>query len=84
MQESKPTMEEAKSDQACQVIKDFFEYHGIKEIQKHLWDMISLALASKEMDGSTSVYRSNLLFSYEKLDELLENLHDIVKKDLHK
>ena len=54
-------------------IEDFFQVYGQKGVQEDLWLMLKMAM-SNDQDDTPAADRSNLFFTYEQLNKLMEAL----------
>jgi hypothetical protein len=49
----------------------FYDMYGLAEPHKRLWEMLKLTLSSDEISGWDAVQRSNYIFFFEMLKELI-------------
>ena len=59
--------------QAWLQVEDFFQIYGEKGVQEDLWLMLKMAM-SNDQDDTPASDKSNLFFTYEQLNKLMEAL----------
>ena len=62
------------------VLEDFFTSFHLQDMREILWEWLSTALSTDSGHYSTGFQRSNLLFTYEKLELLLEAVYLLYKR----
>ncbi len=60
-------------------LHQFFDWEPAKTHNSKLWNLLVLAISSKDVDSYTAQDRSDLLFSYQLITELLTDLEEIYK-----
>ncbi len=66
-----------------QVIHGFFDYGHLPQIREHLWEWLKLAV-SGNYHRESCTEKSNLLYFYEKIEQLVEAVHIIHQKNENK
>lgn len=57
----------------------FFKFHSPESNRAQLWQMLKLSLTSNDETIDEDA-RSNMIFFYESLNELVENIYSLLKK----
>jgi hypothetical protein len=74
--------EEQKKD-PLPVLDDFFECYHLNEVRQMLWDWLIEVISSNRSIASEPLERSNHLYFYEKIEEIIEAAY-ILRKKMHK
>ena len=72
------TAEEKQNPYA--VLEDFYSFFHLQDIREMLWDWLVAAMSSESGQYNTGYARSNLIFTYEKLELLLEATYTINRR----
>jgi hypothetical protein len=62
------------------VLEDFYSFFHLQDIREMLWDWLVAAMSTDSGQYSTGYARSNLIFTYEKLELLLEATYTINRR----
>ena len=62
-----------------QVIHAFFDYAHLPQIREHLWEWLKLTV-SGNYNKESCRERTNLLYFYEKIEQLVEAVHIIHRR----
>jgi hypothetical protein len=55
-------------------IEDFFSQYHFKEVEDHLWNWLTAGIACKHSIYDNAVERSNLLFFYQNMRDLIHGM----------
>ncbi len=66
-------------EEPYQVMHDFFDYANLPQVRTHLWEWLKLTV-SGTFHKESSTDRSNLLYFFDKLEQLVEAAHILHKK----
>ena len=74
------TTKHADVANSLQVIHRFLDCYSLETVKEQSWNLIMYAFGNEEMDGTSHIERSNLLYFYEQINKLCEALVVIDKE----